>query len=221
VDTISNNRKNIQNCVQGGESVIFTGKKKAHGTRFVTKIMKLRPRANTDTIYEAEQVTRNLLWLGMQEKNQSLAKIHHIRGIEVDGKPALLIVQEHADGTQNRFTKKRIDPNTFKYFDDIVFRPDGYSNIIDTEKGLKVVDARMDEQAMKTQRCLPGKCNCNWHEYVERTAGGFGKIPEGYVLPREIRKAYPANANPWIGQIEKETQQPGLVSRWLGRFGRK
>jgi len=200
-------KKFLEKCLHDCESYVFIGPEKKGEKRFVTKIMKLKPPGFFKTVYKEEQVARNLLWLGLQKDNQSLAKIHHLRGIEVDGEPGLLIIQEHADGTQTYSNPRTLDPKTFIHFDDILFKPDGFSNIISTKEGLKVVDARMRESTFKKQKCPQGKCNCNWHDFVKKTASGFDPLPEGYALPQEIKKAYDPEANPWISQVEKEAEQ--------------
>jgi len=200
------------------ESYVFPDPAFTRGNKFITKIMKLKPRQKDAMIYDAEQVMRNLLWRGMQGTNKSLARIHHLRGIEVDGEPAIMIIQEKIEGDQDRFSTARIDPNSFKYFDDIQFRPNGFSNIIRTKEGLKVVDARMDEAVRNTQKCPPGKCSCNWHDFVENTASGFDPLPEGYSLPQEIKKAYDPKTNPWISQMELETKQMNRAARTGSAF---
>jgi|GEM_PF-5797029 len=169
--------------------------------------MKLKLPSYFKTVYKEEQVARNLLWLGLQKENQSLAKIHHLRGIEIDGEPGLLIIQEHANGRQIYSNPRNLNPKTFIHFDDVLFKPDGFSNIIPTQEGPKVVDARLREDTFNKQKCPQGKCNCNWHDFVKKTANGFNPLPEGYIMPQEIKKAYDPKSNPWISQVEKEAGQ--------------
>ena len=209
--TLDERTKFLQKCLHDCESYVFIGPENGTGKRFVTKIMKLKDPGIFKTTYREEQVARNFLWLGLQKKNKNLAKIHHLRGIEIDGKPGLLIIQEHADGTQNSDDPIDLDPNTFKYLDDVRFKPERKSNIIRTKNGLKVVDAYVHERVMAKQKekCPfpPGKCNCDWHAVVRKTADGSGPLPDGYIFPQEIKKAYDPKANPWISQMERETKQ--------------
>jgi hypothetical protein len=233
---------------QGTESFVAPGPESPEGRRFVTKIMKLIPQDHCQFIYDGEQIARQIVWQGLQKTNQSLAKIHHFRGIEADGEPALLIIQEHieaAPGVQKAISK--IDPNTFRTFQDIVFRSPETTNIIMTDKGAKVIDATMNYEKMQKQRCIPGKCNCNWHDFVERTRDGFGSLPKGYVLPAQIRKRFSSKENPWIEKLEKDAlsariapcsqadktgqqpgqinatlpKKPGFFARMLGRIRKK
>lgn len=196
------------NCLHGSESLVFPGPENLQGRRFVTKIMKLKPRQSIRILYNAEQVARNILWMGQQKTNENLATIHHFRGIEADGEPALLIIQEYAEKEQNESGPAHFDPKIFKHFDDVQFSQKGSANTIKTKEGFKVVDLHINERLWEKQRCPPGKCDCNWHDFVEKTKSGFGGLPKNYILPQEIKKAYAMQANPWIKQIEKETQHP-------------
>jgi hypothetical protein len=189
----------------GDESVVFAGDA-GSGEGYVTKVMPLSGGKWFGLMHPSEQVARLLLMRGMAD-NQDISRIRHLRGVLLEGVPALLIIQEMEQGEEIgsgdiNTALKGLSRKTLETLDNV-----SATNLIRTRNGYKVVDAMLrheiDGQAL--ERCAKSRtCGCDWYEFVRKTAKGFGKVPEGYAFPEALKKRYAPESNPWIGEVERE-----------------
>jgi hypothetical protein len=189
----------------GDESVVFMGDA-GRGEEFVTKVMPLSGGKWFGFSHPAEQVARLMLWRGMTG-NSDLSRILYLRGVLLEGVPALLMIQEReigeeVDKADLGAALRGLSRMTLDAFDNI-----STENLIGTRDGYKVVDAMLKrevkEQALSGCRDLR-RCECVWYDFVRMTSGGFGEVPEGYAVPDALRKRYSPESNPWISEIEEE-----------------
>ncbi len=189
----------------GDESVVFIGDA-GRGEDFVTKVMPLSGGKWFGFSHPAEQVARLFRMRGMID-NPDISRILHLRGVLLEGVPALLVIQERergdaVDKADLTAALQGLSRRTLGAFDNI-----SAENLIRTRNGYKVVDAMLrrevKEQALR--RCGgSGRCECDWYGFVRMTSGGIGEVPEGYAVPDALKRRYSPESNPWISEIEEE-----------------
>ncbi|VVB77053.1 Uncharacterised protein [uncultured archaeon] len=190
-------------CVIGDESVVFFGGGRGS---FVTKVMPLSKGKWFGGMHPSEQVARLLLMRGMTT-NPDISRIHHLRGILLEGVPALLIIQDLEEGREVGSegiagALMGLSRKTTELLDNV-----SGTNVISTRDGYKLIDAllRQDIGGQALPECGRSlRCDCDWREFVSRTKEGFGSIPKGYAIPEALKGRYAPESNPWIGEIERE-----------------